>query len=194
MGDLLQFTRQEMANLYAIGLQIPVPTGAKFVDLGEVIDTKQQELWGSCTNQYSAGKMLTELMVNGLLEGEVKTFARGHEEGHAAFYLGNLESLKKIADELEVTLKFLTDDYCLSHDEAMKRFLIPGVGTNGDYKIARGKPMYEREMIAHIGGLAALVNSPSANKSIIEHVRNAICDGDINAYPLAEVVQINGRF
>ncbi|MBT3814597.1 hypothetical protein HOE37_05005 [Candidatus Woesearchaeota archaeon] len=194
MGDLLQFARQEMANLYAIGLQIPVPTGAKFVDHGEVIDKKQQELWGSCTNQYSAGKMLTELMVNGLLERDVKTFARGHEEGHATFYLGHLKSLKEIAEELEVTLKFFTDDYCLKHDEAMKRFLIPGVGTNEDYNIAKCKPMYEREMIAHIGGLAALVNSPSAKKSIIEHVQHAICNGDINAYPLAKAVKITRRF
>jgi hypothetical protein len=189
MGDLLYFPATEMADLYAIGLQVPVPTGAKFIDYSDVIDEEHRELWGSCVSQYSEGKMTVEVAVNGLLPIGPRIFARGHEEGHAALYLGHLEDLKKIADGLEVSLDFFTDDYCSIHDEATKRFLKPGYGSSKDYEIARGKPFHEKEMIANIGGLAALVNL-SANEGIIEEVREAICKGKVDAYPVVDPIQL----
>lgn len=189
MGELIQFSKPEIANLYGIGLQVPVPKGAKFIDSGEVTDTKHRELWGTCTSKYSEGKIVTEIMINGILPREPLTFARGHEEGHAAFYLGNLTAIKEVATLLNLDLGFFTEDYCSTHDEATKRFLIPGRGTSRDYQIVRGKSFAERELIANIGGLMALVNS-SAEEELIKKVRQGIKNGEINPYPVAKVMNL----
>ncbi len=184
MGKLLYFPTVEMVCLHTIGLRFPVPDGAKFIDYGNVIDEEHSELWGTCTSQYSDGEITVEVAVNGLLPRALGIFARGHEEGHAAFYLGSLNSLKRIANDLGVRLGFLTEEYCATHDKATRRFLRPGYGDAEAFRIARRKPHSEREMIAHIGGLAALVKF-KADQGIIEYVRQAINRGDLNAYPQA---------
>ena len=189
MGNVISIHRPEMADLHAIGLQIEVPQGAMYIDRGDIIDENHRELWGSCISQYLGGKISIEIAVNGLLPHNQKLFARGHEEGHAIMYLGELDLFKNVTDSVGIHLHFMDKEYCTTHDRATRRFLKPGYGTNADFITARKKSFYEKEMIAHAGGLVALVKN-SVDPRIIDHVRTKIDERDLDVYPVADVISL----
>lgn len=194
MGDLISFPGSvQSANLYGLDLKVPVHPRASFIDHGDVIDKQHRELWGSCTSQYLGGKISVEVMVNGLLPKPIYSFARGHEEGHAIFYLGKLSLLREKADSLDESLEslkldFLTGEYCSTHDDATERFFARRHSAK-DYKIARSKPFFERESIANLGGLIALINEQT-DVRILNLVSKGIKEGSLNPYPLPETIPL----
>lgn len=90
------------------------------------------------------------------------SFVRGHEDGHAADYTGNLKKLWQSAKELGYQFYFFTEEDAEKSDEAVKRLCsgmyekLSDPACERDVKRSWNKELNPSEIYAHIGGLIAL--------------------------------------
>ena len=85
-------------------------------------------------------------------------FIRGHEEGHAMLFLGQMSKLYQEAQKLGLSFDFFSQCDSQRNDESVNRFM-NGVGLEGDEAIFWEKNYIPKERIADVGGLIGLIKS-----------------------------------
>ncbi|MGD9276873.1 MAG: hypothetical protein PVJ67_06910 [Candidatus Pacearchaeota archaeon] len=104
--------------------------------------------------------------------GEHHKFVMGHEEGHVADKTGNLIELWKAAKEEGFEFDFFTfQDATVS--DISTRIVLYDKWTQEDLDKSWNKPYSEKELLAHIGGLIAIIKS-KANPLFITRMYDAI--------------------
>lgn len=99
-------------------------------------------------------------------------FVMGHEEGHVVDKTGNLGVLWQVAKKEGYEFDFFTEEYALASDELTKRLFYVG-GTEEEVNLYWNKPLNEKEMLAHVSGLIALVRA-DVNPNLILQIEQAI--------------------
>lgn len=128
---------------------------------------------------------------------ETRLFIEGHEEAHAAQFLGNLTKLYEKLNEKGLRFKFLPKEYAKENDSRARQ-LFDSLYSEDKQQSLRLADKYwgliepAKESIADAGGLLALMNA-SADPRLIERAKTLIHQGVHGFMPSQVLIKFQGR-
>ncbi|MBW3014653.1 hypothetical protein KY335_05435 [Candidatus Woesearchaeota archaeon] len=170
--------RQKSIALPSTGLNIQVPDYVRYEELPPILfehtEDKKERL-GMCKNALGYEEYIVYVQYSSMLplmNSVARNFVKGHEEGHAADYLGGLTDLFSKALSCGYVFDVLEYAYAKSSDAATQKYFSGKDAREQDQKYL-SKDEKTSELIADIGGLVALINA-NENQTAIKIVAKLI--------------------